>query len=108
MSLDKNLFTLNVRPIPGTQVVELVDPNGTIYYRKERKAGSGSFYQFDVFGELVFLIRSELRMSDEHSIDPLSESMLASVSAPHATSKAKTVSLHNPSVPIELKFSGML
>lgn len=108
MSLDKNLFTLNVRPIPGTQVVELVDPDGTIHYRKERVDGSGGLYQFNVFGEPNVCLQENVVLLMGLWVDPLSESLLASVSAPHATSKTKTVSLHNPSVPVELKFTGML
>ena len=41
-------------------------------------------------------------------LDPLSHSLLASATAPSATSKHKTIELHNPSQVVELKFSGTL
>lgn len=47
-------------------------------------------------------------MLTKAAIDPLSESLLCTVSAPAATSKAKTIELHNPSVPVELKYTGTL
>ncbi|TDL23806.1 hypothetical protein BD410DRAFT_151248 [Rickenella mellea] len=88
MSLDQNLFTLNVVPKQSDpNIVDLVDPAGNAHYRKERVAGP------------TYTI---------HVYDPLSESLLATATAPSATSKAKTVELHNPSVPVELKFTGTI
>ena len=42
------------------------------------------------------------------SVDPHSGSLLASVTAPSATSKHKTIELHNPSKIVELKYTGTL
>ena len=39
MSLDQNLFTLNVLP-KGANEFELVEPSGTVHYRKERVLGT--------------------------------------------------------------------
>jgi hypothetical protein len=41
-------------------------------------------------------------------LDPLSQSMLASVTAPHASSKHKTIELYNPSQAMEFKSIGIL
>ena len=40
--------------------------------------------------------------------DPLSGSVLATATAPHATSKHKTLQLHNPDAIVELKYTGTL
>ncbi|OCB85488.1 hypothetical protein A7U60_g7498 [Sanghuangporus baumii] len=86
--LDQNLFTLNVTPREDSPLVlELIDPQGTVYYRKERIQALGGPYEFKV-------------------IDPLSESLLATITAPSASSKHKTIELYNPSVPVELKYTG--
>ncbi|KAL5531483.1 hypothetical protein ACEPAG_4360 [Sanghuangporus baumii] len=86
--LDQNLFTLNITPRRDSPLVlELIDPQGTVYYRKERIQALGGLYEFKV-------------------IDPLSESLLATVTSPSASSKYKTIELHNPSVPVELKYTG--
>ncbi|EJD07364.1 uncharacterized protein FOMMEDRAFT_164351 [Fomitiporia mediterranea MF3/22] len=88
MSLDQNLFTLNITPREGDPLVtELIDPSGTAHYRKVRTQNAGGLYEFSLF-------------------EPLYESLLATVTAPSATSKHKTVELHNPSVPVELKYTG--
>lgn len=43
------------------------------------------------------------------SVDPLSESLLATMHAQPATEKKKrTMVLHNPTVPVEMTFSGMI
>jgi len=50
MSLDQNLFTLVVTPsTEDPNVVDLVEPNGTIHYRKQR-TGDGSSYHAQVYG----------------------------------------------------------
>jgi len=56
MSLDRNLFTLLLtpnaaasRPDEGVTVVDLVDPNGTVHYRKRRFAGG--VYKAELYGE---------------------------------------------------------
>lgn len=41
-------------------------------------------------------------------LEPLYDSLLATVTAPSASSKHKTIELHNPSVPVELKHTGTL
>ena len=40
--------------------------------------------------------------------EPLSGSVLATATAPHATSKHKTLQLHNPEAVVELKYTGTL
>jgi len=47
MSLDQNLFTLNVMP-KGSNELELVEPSGTVHYRKERVIGT--VYTINLFG----------------------------------------------------------
>jgi hypothetical protein len=41
-------------------------------------------------------------------LDPMSQSLLASASAPHASSKHKTIELYNPSHILEFKSAGTL
>lgn len=61
MSLDKNLFTLNVSPRPDDpDIVELIDPLGTIHYRKQRV--QGTTYAVDVYGEHASRILSACRL----------------------------------------------
>lgn len=49
MSLDKNLFTLHITPNKDDpNVVDLIDPNGTIHYRKQRVVGTS--YKAEVYG----------------------------------------------------------
>ncbi len=43
-----------------------------------------------------------------HVPDPMSQSQLASATAPHATSKHKTIELYNPSHVVEFKSTGTL
>ncbi|KAM5544437.1 hypothetical protein V8D89_002097 [Ganoderma adspersum] len=86
MSYD--LFSLTFVPRQEDRnIVDLVDPNGTAYYTKRRVATNE--YRIEIY-------------------DSLSESLLASVSAPSATSKHKTVQLHNPDSIVELKSTGVL
>ncbi|KAJ3493334.1 hypothetical protein NLJ89_g11041 [Agrocybe chaxingu] len=88
MSLDKNLFTLFFTPHKDNQnVIDLVDPSGIIHYRKQRSPGE--HYKIEVY-------------------DPMSESLLASASAPSAASKVKTIELCNPTSVVELKHTGTL
>lgn len=52
MSLDQNLFTLNIVQRPNApHIIELIDPQETIHYRKERV--NGPAYSFNVFGTRV-------------------------------------------------------
>ncbi|PPR01691.1 hypothetical protein CVT24_001519 [Panaeolus cyanescens] len=88
MSLDKNLFTLLFTPHKDNpNVTDLVDPLGNPHYRKQRVPGPE--YKIEVY-------------------DFVSESLLATASAPSASSKVKTIELHNPSSVVELKFTGTL
>ncbi|KAF9815993.1 hypothetical protein IEO21_04243 [Rhodonia placenta] len=88
MSLDKNLFTLNVSPRPDDpNIVELIDPLGTIHYRKQRV--QGTTYAVDVY-------------------DPVAESKLITAAAPNATSKHKTLQLFNPDAVVEFKYTGTI
>ncbi|KAI6144478.1 hypothetical protein BKA82DRAFT_4017124 [Pisolithus tinctorius] len=94
MSLDRNLFTLLLTPNAaasrvdqGVSVVDLTDPSGTVYYRK-RRIGGGVY-------------KAEL-------CEPISNTLLATVTAPSATSKHKTMELYNPTKVVELKFTGTL
>ncbi|KAF9475223.1 hypothetical protein BDN70DRAFT_814447 [Pholiota conissans] len=88
MSLDKNLFTLLFTPLKDNpNVIDLVDPSGTVHYRKQRAPTPE--YKIEVY-------------------DPMSESLLATATAPAATSKVKTIELCNPTSVVELKFTGTL
>ncbi|KAF8266153.1 hypothetical protein EI94DRAFT_1733905 [Lactarius quietus] len=88
MSLDRNLFTLNiVQNGRNPAVQDLVLPSGVVYYSKEREAGTS--YRINLF-------------------DPMSQSMLASATAPHVSSKHKTIELHNPTQIVEFKSTGTL
>jgi hypothetical protein len=49
MSLDRNLFTLNVVPNESNPAVQdLVNPTGTVHYQKEREGGQ--LYRINLFG----------------------------------------------------------
>lgn len=88
MSLDRNLFTLNiVQNEQNPAVQDLVNPLGEVHYSKEREAGA--LYRINLF-------------------DPMSQSMLASATAPHASSKHKTIELYNPTQVVEFKSTGTL
>ncbi|KAF9244642.1 hypothetical protein BU15DRAFT_86013 [Melanogaster broomeanus] len=90
MSLDQNLFTLLLTPNtsdPAGTVVDLTDPSGNVHYRKRRIAGQ--VYRSEVY-------------------EPLSGALLASATAPSATTKHKTLELYNPSKVVELKYTGTL
>ncbi|KAG6852805.1 hypothetical protein C0991_009081 [Blastosporella zonata] len=94
MSLDQNLFTLHVtQNKDNPHIVDLVDPSGTIHYRKHRLPGTE--YKVEVYG----LPRKS---------DPTSQSLLITASAPMATSKAKTLELYNPTILVDLKYTGTL
>ncbi|KAI6046076.1 hypothetical protein EDC04DRAFT_1870881 [Pisolithus marmoratus] len=94
MSLDRNLFTLLLTPNAtassadqGVSVVDLIDPSGTVHYRKRRLGGG--VYKAELY-------------------EPISDSLLGTVTAPSATSKHKTMELYNPAKVVELKFTGTL
>ncbi|GAW05262.1 hypothetical protein LENED_007106 [Lentinula edodes] len=88
MSLDQNLFTLIVTPsIIDHNVIDLVDSTGQVHYRKQRVPAS--IYKVEVY-------------------DFASESLLVTASAPSTTSKVKTLELCNPTIAVELKYTGTL
>ncbi|KAL0955120.1 hypothetical protein HGRIS_004035 [Hohenbuehelia grisea] len=88
MSLDQNLFTLIVSPNKDDpSVIDLVDPAGTIHYRKQRIPGQE--YNVEVY-------------------DFASASLLIKAIAPSSTSKVKTLELCNPTSVVELKYTGTL
>jgi hypothetical protein len=52
MSLDQNLFTLNIVPNGNDpSVLDLVDPSGTVHYHKERVPEAN--YKMNLYGEQV-------------------------------------------------------
>jgi hypothetical protein len=105
MSLDKNLFTLFFTPHKDNQnVIDLVDPSGTVHYRKQRMPTSE--YKIEVYGMYFCQYRSIALLTP--SLDPMSESLLATATAPAATNKVKTIELYNPTSVVELKFTGTL
>jgi hypothetical protein len=106
MSLDRNLFTLNIvqnERDPAMQ--DLVIPSGVVHYSKEREAGTS--YRINLFGALRCHV---LVGTDSNGLPdtPMSQSMLASATAPHASSKHKTIELHNPTQVVEFKSTGTL
>ena len=110
MSLDQNLFTLVLTPnpsFPAGTVVDLTDPSGTIHYRKRRivTQQQQQVYRIDVSGKSH---SNAIEVAYDASTDPLSEALLASATAPSATSKHKTLQLYNPSNVVELKYTGTL
>ncbi|KAG8215004.1 hypothetical protein J3R82DRAFT_8410 [Butyriboletus roseoflavus] len=93
MSLDQNLFTLFLTSnpsYPAGTVVDLTDGSGTIHYRKRR------------------IIPQQQQVYRMEVSDPLSDALLASATAPSATSKHKTLELYNPTNVVELKYTGTL
>ncbi|KAJ3864397.1 hypothetical protein EV359DRAFT_41136 [Lentinula novae-zelandiae] len=86
MTLDQNLFTLQIKPSPADPtLVDLADPSGNVFYRKERSTGVG--YNVSLY-------------------DFISQSLLVTATAPSPTGRVKIIELQNPSVPVELKASG--
>ncbi|KAJ3964430.1 hypothetical protein EV361DRAFT_812149 [Lentinula raphanica] len=86
MSLDQNLFTLQVTPSQtDSTIVDLADPAGNMFYRKQRLSGA-------VYATRVY--------------DFVTQSLLVAATAPSVTSKVKIIELQNPSVPVELKAFG--
>ncbi|TFK87031.1 hypothetical protein K466DRAFT_131270 [Polyporus arcularius HHB13444] len=88
MSLDQNLYTLNFSQREDDRnAIDLTDSNGVVQYTKRRLPGNE--YKIEVY-------------------DPLSEGLLATVTAPSATSKHKTLQLYNPDLVVELKYTGTI
>ena len=66
MSLDQNLFTLNIQQREGSpHIIELVDPAGTVHYRKERTQNASGLYEFNVFGECFERVRDVDDIKDD-------------------------------------------
>ena len=107
MSLDKNLFTLQFTPSPSDpNVIDLVDPSGVVHYRKHRVQGAA--YEINVYG-----MTAHPRPTSTMGLflplafpDPISGSILISVTAPNPVSRQKTLELFNPSILVELKDVG--
>lgn len=108
MSLDKNLFTLLFTPHKDNQhVIDLVDPSGTLYYRKQRVPGPE--YKIEVYGWFIILTSCLVRAFTVYrGLDPMSESLLATATAPSPTNKVKTIELYNPTSVVEIKYTGTL
>ncbi|KAI0709639.1 hypothetical protein C8T65DRAFT_727346 [Cerioporus squamosus] len=88
MSLDQNLYTLNFsQRADDPNAIDLIDSNGVVQYTKRRLPGNE--YKIEVY-------------------DPLSEGLLATVTAPSATNKHKTLQLYNPDLVVELKYTGTI
>ncbi|PVF99867.1 hypothetical protein CPB86DRAFT_783253 [Serendipita vermifera] len=90
MSLDQNLFTLAIAGSteePGA--LDLTDPNtGTIHYRKRMNPPTAeNGYTFSLY-------------------DPLSDSLLCTITAPNSAAKQKWIELHNPEAKVEMNFTG--
>ncbi|CAE6417864.1 unnamed protein product [Rhizoctonia solani] len=88
--LDKNLYTLTIeesKDEPGA--TDLFDSDGVALYRRRWGDSKEGSYAINLF-------------------DHLSDSLLATVTAPNATSKNKSIELHNPTIVVELNFTGRL
>ncbi|CAE6449339.1 unnamed protein product [Rhizoctonia solani] len=88
--LDKNLYTLTIeesKDEPGA--TDLFDSDGVALYRRRWGDSKEGSYAINLF-------------------DHLSDSLLATVTAPNATSKSKSIELHNPTIVVELNFTGRL
>lgn len=109
MSLDRNLFTLSIVPNGRDPTIQdLVNPSGVVHYSKERE--SGTSYRINLFGVLRSILFSLAltQIDSSNNPDPMSQSMLASATAPHVSSKHKTIELHNPTQVVEFKSTGTL
>ncbi|KAF8317173.1 hypothetical protein DL93DRAFT_2077390 [Clavulina sp. PMI_390] len=94
MSLDNNLFTLWIGPDernPQSGDVVLTDPQSSepIYLKRRRQIAKGPDYCWSLW-------------------DPVSEAMLATVMGLSPTAKTKTITLHDPEIPVQLSFSGTM
>lgn len=64
MSLDTNLFTLNVTPNQNDRnVTDLVDPSGIIHYRKQRVPGPT--YKSELYG--MHMVHYEFRRQSSYA-----------------------------------------
>lgn len=109
MSLDRNLFTLLLRSHPPASpeqdvfLVDLVDPGGTLYYRKHRRAGGE--YKAELYGMCPCQRATALKPTTSPVSDPLSGALLAGVTA---TSKHKTIELYNPMQVVSMRSTSWL
>ncbi|KAG8754216.1 hypothetical protein FRC12_011268 [Ceratobasidium sp. 428] len=88
--LDKNLFTLSIENSKEEAgATDLYDSDGVAVYRRRWGDSKEGSYAVNIF-------------------DPLSDSLLATVTAVNATSKNKVIELHNPTIKIDLTFTGRL
>ena len=56
--LDQNLFTLHLTPhAEDPNVIDLIDPSGTVHYRKQRVLGLS--YKAEVYGVSLLLSKGE-------------------------------------------------
>jgi hypothetical protein len=108
MSLDQNLFTLSLAANKDDPTVtDLVDGAGVVQYHKQRASDTAE-YRMNVYGRRQDLAIHTYGGLMRACADPISEALLASATAPAATSKAKTIELYNPSSAIELKSVGTI
>ena len=93
MSLDQNLFTLIIAPSKSSPSdTDLSDPfSKVVSYRKIRatRPSAAGTYEWSMY-------------------DPYSGARLATVTAPHPSSKKKIITLHDPDVPVEFTLSGTM
>ncbi|KAG8713851.1 hypothetical protein FRC08_012717 [Ceratobasidium sp. 394] len=88
--LDKNLFTLTIENSKEEAgATDLIDSDGVAVYRRRWGDSKEGSYAVNIF-------------------DALSDSLLATVTAANATSKNKVIELHNPTILIDLTFTGRL
>ena len=113
--MDQNLFTLSLATsTEEPTALDLTDPStNTIHYRKRRHPDQEKgeiAYAWGMYGERVpSLVQHQARRSSfEPAPDPLSGSLLATITASSATAKTKTIELHNPDAKVELAFTGTL
>ena len=107
MSLDKNLFTLLLTPHKDNQnVIDLVDPSGTVHYRKQKVPGPE--YKIEVYGSFFLLSLRGRGSIIDRPLDPMSESLLATATALSPTTKVKVIELCNPTSLVEIKYTGTL
>jgi len=109
MSLDQNLFTLTFTPnADDSTLLDLIDASGVLHYRRQRVPGPT--YKMNVYGNAAQTLAVVLEAENlpRPAVDPISESLLTTVSAPSATSKHKTIELFNPNLAVELKYVGTI
>ena len=109
MSLDKNLFTLWMVPSeksPGD--LDCIDPPSSevIYRKRRRTAVKGPEYFWSILDPVYGGVDYCFALNTHSGLLQRSEAMLATVTAPGATAKTKTITLHDPDVPVQLTFTG--